>query len=284
MNDELRSDESPDAKLLQAAQNGDRAALEQLLARYQEQIYRFGRKMCPSAEDAEDITQETLLTMAKRLPEFRGDAALSTWLYQIARSFCGKKHRKSKFAPKQLDSWEHELDRGHEPVSKQEQGPEAALAQRELVQALDAALLRVPEDARAVLVLRDIEGLSAKDAAAAMEISVPALKSRLHRARVALRDALKSSLRPHPHPKPTPQCRDIAEMYSKYLEDEVDATLCEQMLQHIEQCPACRRECDVVKQIVSTCKTHPRATVTPLENEKLRAQVLSAYFESDDTP
>jgi len=83
----------PEAALLAAAQTGDRRAIDELLARYEQPIYRFGLRMCGDEEAAREVLQETMLAAFRHLPGFRGEAALSTWLYQIARSFCIKERR-----------------------------------------------------------------------------------------------------------------------------------------------------------------------------------------------
>src|SRR5688572_17408170 len=93
-------DERPDTELLAAARAGDDVALENLLERHQAQVYRFGMKMCRNPDDAQDVLQETLMAMARSYRDFRGASSISTWLYAIARSFCMKKRRRSKFAPK----------------------------------------------------------------------------------------------------------------------------------------------------------------------------------------
>src|SRR5664279_6585612 len=85
--------ERSDADLVVAARGGDRGAVEELLVRYEPNIYRFGLRMCGNEDAARDVLQETLLAAFRYLPGFRGDAALSTWLYQIARSFCIKERR-----------------------------------------------------------------------------------------------------------------------------------------------------------------------------------------------
>ena|SRR2546426_9552644 len=90
--------ENSDTELLNSLERGDDNAVEELLRRYQPRIYQFGMKMCGDPEDAKDVPQDTLLTMARSLRSFRRDSSLSTWLYTIARSFCIKKRRKSKFA------------------------------------------------------------------------------------------------------------------------------------------------------------------------------------------
>src|SRR6266567_6282522 len=88
-----------DDKLLAEARGGRREALEELLARHQRRIYRFGLKICRDEEDAKDVLQDTLLAVARGIRDFRGQSSVSTWLYTIARSFCIKKRRRGKFAP-----------------------------------------------------------------------------------------------------------------------------------------------------------------------------------------
>ena len=96
--------EASDQTLLAAARSGDKDALETLLLRYQPRVYRFGMKMCGDTDDAKDVLQETLLAMARGVRDFRGASSLSTWLYTIARSFCIKKRRRSRFAPAEQQS------------------------------------------------------------------------------------------------------------------------------------------------------------------------------------
>src|SRR5919198_1216252 len=88
-----------DEDLLANARAGDRAALERLLELHQRRVFRFGLKMCGGEDDAKDVLQETLLAAARGIHDFRGASSISTWLYTIARSFCIKRYRTSKFAP-----------------------------------------------------------------------------------------------------------------------------------------------------------------------------------------
>src|SRR5512139_1964059 len=130
-----------DAKLLEQAQAGDRRALDALLTRHQRRIYRFGLKMCRDPEDAKDVLQETLLAVARTVKDFRGASSVSTWLYTIARSFCIKHRRRSKFAPEQEESLE-----AREPGEEARQIPDPArrpdeeLAGRQIEAALEHAI------------------------------------------------------------------------------------------------------------------------------------------------
>jgi RNA polymerase sigma factor (sigma-70 family) len=171
-----------DGKLLAAAQSGDRKALNDLLERLQDRVFRFGMKMCGREEDAQDVLQETLLAAARNVDGFRGASSVSTWLYTIARSFCIKSRRTSKFAPRQLESLESEEGTAID-VADPARGPEEHLAGRQVQDALGAAIGDLDPMYREVLVLRDVEGLSASEVAEVTGFSVEAVKSRLHRAR-----------------------------------------------------------------------------------------------------
>jgi RNA polymerase sigma-70 factor (ECF subfamily) len=175
-----------DAELVEAARRGEPGAIDALLARYQPQIYRFGLRMCRDPEDAREVLQETLVAAFRHLPSFRGEASLSTWLYQIARSFCVKE-RRGRRPTEPLDASSREL-----PAAGGE--PEAQAHAREIGAALAKAIGALPAESREVLLLRDVEGLSAEQAAAAIGIEVGALKSRLHRARLQLRGELAALL------------------------------------------------------------------------------------------
>src|SRR5512138_2638711 len=189
--------ETSEQELLAAAQRGDRDAIGKLLERHQARVYRFGMRMCRVEEDAKDIVQETLLAAARTLPEFRGASSLSTWLYTIARSFCIKQRRRSKFAPEAVES----LDTGAPARAVVElpdpgRGPDEVLHGRRVEATLEEAIGALEPMYREVLVLRDVEGLSAAEVAEVLGLSVDAVKSRLHRARVAVRERIAPILDP----------------------------------------------------------------------------------------
>ena len=174
-----------DSELLEDVRKGDRAAVEELLGRYESSIYRFGLRMCGNEEAAREVLQETLLAAFRNLPTFRGEASISTWLYQIARSFCIKERRGER-------PTESLASKAGERLSEPSPGPDSQAQAREIGAALAAALAALPPNHREALVLRDVEGLSADEAASVVGIEVGALKSRLHRARMACRMAART--------------------------------------------------------------------------------------------
>ena len=251
--------------LLEQARGGDRQALEALLARHQTQVYRFGLKMCRNPEDAEDVLQDTLLAMARGVRDFRGASSISTWLYTIARSYCIKKRRKSTFAPAGTQSLD--TDAAAEAAGKADpaKSPEEALADQQVARALEQAIAALDPKYREVLVLRDEEGLTAPEVAEVLGLSVQAVKSRLHRARLSVREKVAPLLGVPAEPAgpgPAP-CPDVLKLFSRHLEDEIGPAVCAEMERHLEGCARCRRACDSLKHTLALCRTAGSAVAVP---------------------
>ena len=159
-------------------------------------IYRYAYRLCGEAESAKDLVQETFLNAYQGLKDFRGEAQVSTWLYTIASRACIRMRRKRKGQP------EHELSlEEFVPTSEGEfhlqipidgLSPEEALQNKELRKALDLAIEKLPAKYRMALVLRDMEGFSAKEVGTIMGLNERAVKSRLHRARLYVRRELSA--------------------------------------------------------------------------------------------
>jgi RNA polymerase sigma-70 factor (ECF subfamily) len=161
------------------------------MARYERKIYNLALRMLRDPDDAREILQETFLKVYDNLEKFRGEAHLSTWIYRIAMNEALMRIRKNKRRPRSLDTF-IEDDGGTRELEVEDWAPlplERALT-RELGGKLDRAVARLPEDYRGAFLLRDVEGLSNEQIARAMKLSVPAVKSRIHRARVFLRNEL----------------------------------------------------------------------------------------------
>ncbi len=244
--------------LLERARSGDRQALEDLLARHQTQVYRFGLKMCRNPEDAEDVLQDTLLAMARGVRDFRGASSISTWLYTIARSYCIKKRRRSKFAPAETHSLETSADVNASRLADPARSPDEAFADGEVRRALEEAIALLEPKYREVLLLRDEEGLTAPEVAQVLGVSVQAVKSRLHRARLQVRERIAPLLGVQAQPAAAADglpCPDVPRLFSQYLEDEIGPAVCAQMERHLESCPRCRSACDSLKRTLQLCRT-----------------------------
>ncbi|MCB9704755.1 MAG: sigma-70 family RNA polymerase sigma factor [Myxococcales bacterium] len=192
----------PDLELVARIRGGDPRAMDTLLRRYQPRLYRYCRRRLDNPEDAREVVQEALLAIARGIDGFRGGASLSSWVFAVARSFCLKKVRRSKFAPLRQDSLDLALERELLPAAGQ-RPPDVTLQTRELVDHLDRAIAELDPADREILLLRDHEGLRANEVAERLGLSVPAVKSRLHRARQAVRRRLAPLAGPELRPPPT---------------------------------------------------------------------------------
>ncbi len=252
-----------DVTLLERARHGDRAALEELLSKYEDRVFRFGMRMCRDRDDAKDVVQDTLLALTKGVADFRGASSLSTWLFTVARNFCIKKRRRKKYAPADVASLSHDVV---ERVASGEPAPDERAEQRELHAALSDAIAALEPKYREVLLLRDVEGMSAAEVAEVLAISVDATKSRLHRARAQVREILAPQLSPVRAPQAVAgggACPDVVTLLSKKLEDDIDVDTCAEMERHVTRCPRCKDACDSLKRTLALCKTAPAGDVPP---------------------
>lgn len=168
------------AELAERARQGDEAALDRLLAEIEPTVQRFGRKLCRHDEDAEDVTQDTLIALTEHLGDLENRAALTSWVFALARSACVRKRRGRANAP-------HASAFDVPESADAAPSPEDRAALREETDKLARAIADLPRVDRDVLFLRDLDGRPASEAATELGISVDAVKSRLHRAREALR-------------------------------------------------------------------------------------------------
>ena len=269
-----------DQALVEAARGGDRRALEKLLERHQGAVYRFGMKMCGEPEDAKDVLQETLFAAARTLPDFRGASSVSTWLYTIARSFCLKKRRTSKFAPERIESLEAQGEASTQ-VPDLGRSPEEDAAARQMKRVLDEAIASLEPMYREVLLLRDVEGLPAAEVAEVLGLTVEAVKSRLHRARVAVREQVAPALSPPPPPEAAlagPGCQDVVAIFSRRLEGEIDPGACAELEEHLQTCVSCRGRCDSLRATLTLCRNAGAAEV-PTEVARSVRDALRKFLQ-----
>ena len=177
-------------RLVEGCRRGDFDCFERLVARYEKKIYNLALRMLRDPDDAREILQETFLKVYDNLEKFRGEAHLSTWIYRIAMNEALMRIRKNKHRPRPLEVTDEDGERREIDVQDWAPVPVERLLTKELGGELDRAIALLPEDYRGAFLLRDVEGLSNEQIAQAMKLSVPAVKSRIHRARVFLRNEL----------------------------------------------------------------------------------------------
>ena len=164
-----------DRVLVEAAQAGDLDAFETLVRRYQAPVYRIALRLLHSSADADDATQDSFLRAWRSLARFRGDSAVQTWLYRIVTRRCFDLLAARR--PSEILDESH-IDAGSDPA--------ATVEQRERLHAVTRHIGALPPDQRAALVLREFEGLSYQQVAEVLDTTVPAIKGRIHRARLTI--------------------------------------------------------------------------------------------------
>lgn len=184
--------EFDEAGLVAQAQHGEVEAFTELVTRYEGNIYRLARHITQSPEDAEDVLQESFLKAYEHLGDFQGNSKFYTWLVRIAVNQSLMKLRKRKTdASVSLDD---PYDTGEESLTREiavwDPNPEQTYSREEVRAILDKAIESLPATFRAVFALRDIEELSTEETATLLNLSIPAVKSRLLRARLRLREKL----------------------------------------------------------------------------------------------
>lgn len=183
--------QAEELELIRGCRRGDYGCFEQIVGAHERKIYNLALRMLGNPDDAADILQETFLKVYDHLDKFRGDSRLSTWIYRIAMNEALMKIRRDKGKTVSIDTF-HSAEGETRALDLEDwaQKPLDKLITKELGEEMEKAVGLLPEDYRAVFLLRDVDGLSNAEIAEVLDISVPAVKSRLHRARLFLRGEL----------------------------------------------------------------------------------------------
>jgi RNA polymerase sigma-70 factor (ECF subfamily) len=182
-----------DFELVNSFKSGDIAAFEEIVVRYETKVMNLALRFTRNQEDAEEVLQDVFTTVYRKIEGFRGQSAFSSWLYRIVVNAAFMKLRKKKqnqaismedLAPA-VKQYCMERDEASSPYSHN------MAVTRELQEVLQKAIDRLPDQYRAVFVLRDVDGLSNQETGQILDLSIPAVKSRLHRSRIMLRKKLQ---------------------------------------------------------------------------------------------
>lgn len=191
----------PDLDLVEALRLNEPTAADRLVDAYGERAYRLATRITGSSPDAEEVVQDALWTITRKIHMFRGDAAFASWVYRIVTNAAYQKLRGRRRRRRDV-SWDDVLpfydDHGRHAVPVVDWSPRVddPSAQTELRMALTSAIAELSTPYRTMLVMRDVEGLSNSEIAGALGLSVPLVKSRVHRARLFLRKRLGEALTP----------------------------------------------------------------------------------------
>jgi len=194
-------DKTPDAvddrRLVRAAQRGDQSAFRQLVERYQRRVYQLALGMMKDSDEAMDISQETFVRVHRYLPSFKGDSSFFTWTYRIAMNLCldaqRRRGRGERIDVSEGD--EAEIEAAMDPPSAALAGPQSAALNAELKDKIEDALAALSENHRAILLLREVDGLSYEELAKVLGIRKGTVMSRLFHARLKMQRKLREYLR-----------------------------------------------------------------------------------------
>jgi RNA polymerase sigma-70 factor (ECF subfamily) len=184
-----------DAALLEGLRRGDEAAAELLLDTYGDRVYRLAIRITGNEQDAEEVAQDALWTAARKIGTFKGESAFGSWVYRITANTAyqklrGRRGRRNEVLWDDVQPAFDDQRRHAEPVADWSGKVEEPALQTELRTVLTSAINDLPEDYRTAFLMHDVEGLSNPEIAETLHLSLPAVKSRVHRSRLFLRERL----------------------------------------------------------------------------------------------
>lgn len=188
----MSSKEKSDAQLVKELRKGNQKAYEELISRYSEKAYHLASRMCRNQEDAEEVLQDVFVTVYRKIDGFQGKSSFSSWLYRITVNSALMKLRKRR-QDRSIAMEDAIPDEEHSLVLKSDEGKGAdkTTLRKQISTALERAIQELPDDYRPVFILRDVDGLTSKEVGKILGLSIPAVKSRLHRSRIMLRQHLE---------------------------------------------------------------------------------------------
>ncbi|HDQ26913.1 MAG TPA: sigma-70 family RNA polymerase sigma factor [bacterium] len=188
-----------DNEILKRIKSGDAGAIREIIKKYSAVVYNHARSFLRNEQEAEDVSQEVFININKNIKKFRGDSKLSTWIYRITVNACKNRLKQMKRHRARLmegdsggNAEDNKLEKMAERIrEKEEKEPDNLFYGNVLKEAIMKRIGELPEEQKSVIILRDIDGLAYDEIGSVLKISVPAVKSKLFRARESLREKLE---------------------------------------------------------------------------------------------
>ena len=185
----------PEVRLAERLMHGDLTAFDEFVDLFRGKLFQYSYLNCGHRQDAEEVAQETLLKAFQSFRQLQDPASVKAWIFRIARNFCFMKRRKSAFAPAQEISLDELKPAFKTGLADWRALPDKAAESKEMRALLERAIAALPDLYKNVLLLRDLEELSVKETAGILDVSEDVVKTRLHRARLAVRKRIDEYLR-----------------------------------------------------------------------------------------
>ncbi len=267
-----------DTEIFARLKAGDVAACRMCVEEHSDELYRLAYRMVRDEQAAEDIVQDTFLNAFKGLERFDGRATLGTWLFRIAYNNALMRLRAQK-PMASLDEDAEFVENAPAPVVVPwRETPQEIVEQREMSAQLNNAIATLPTTLRAVFQLRDIEERSTAETAEILGLSEAAVKVRLHRARLALRERLSEYLRETNEPYPaTMTCEQLLPYLSDYIDNAVDEPLAEAARQHLATCTHCHVLLDTTEMTITLLQRDKTRTIPAADRAALFAEIQNAF-------
>lgn len=267
-----------DAEIFARLKAGDMAACRMCVEEHSDELYRLAYRMVRDEQAAEDIVQDTFLNAFKGLEQFDGRATLGTWLFRIAYNNALMRLRAQK-PMASLDEDAEFVENAPTPiVVAWRETPQEIVERREMSAQLDNAIAALPTTLRAVFQLRDIEERSTAETAEILGLSEAAVKVRLHRARLALREKLSSYFGETQEPYPaTMTCEQLMPYLSDYIDKAIDEPLAEAARQHIATCAHCHVLLDTTQMTITLLQKNRARTIPARDRAALFAEIQNAF-------
>lgn len=262
-----------EAELVAGLRVGDQLAFAEAFERFADRLYRVALGVVGDSDDAEDIVQEAFVALVDHIDRFEERSRLSTWLYRVAYNAALQRYRS-----RHRTSGREAAGSAASEVPDGASGPGEIAEAGEFSEALWKALAGLPEGLRIAFLLRDVEGMSTVEAADLLELSPGALKVRLHRARLRLRDALSSEVLPPTTNAGGISCAEVTELLSDYLAGDLPPETRTQIETHVAQCDHCRVMVDSTRRVLEVAGAS-RHVVLPERSGEMFDR-LAAVFAS----
>ena len=269
-----------DKHIVAQARRGELSAFEELVTRYEKRVYAIALRSSGSPEDAADITQEVFLRAWRSMKDFRGDSGFATWLFRITMNQCVDyaRHKQSQPLTQPLVQGEDDEER-ELPLPDTAPSPEEHMENSELGRELAAALDEVSDEHRRIVLLRDVSGMSYTEIAEILEVSEGTVKSRLSRARIALRKILLKRGNLFHLPSSKDMEGGEEEYFEQLCSNSVDGTLTDsekqKLEEHLAECPSCaalKEDLEQMHSMLAVDETEPPAGLHDSIMERLRQE------------